>query len=168
MYEECQRMPLLVRYPPKIKAGTTSKALTMNVDFAPTLLDMAGIKVPPEIQGKSIQPILINDGKAPLDWRKSVYYHYYEYPSWHMVKRHYGIRTERYKLIHFYNDVDEWEMYDLKQDPNELNNLYGKPEYNKIQKELIKELAKQQAYYKDLDPNEKKFEFFHGSDANMH
>ena len=112
MYEECQRMPLLVRYPKAIKAGTVSGALCMNVDFAPTFLDYAGVEIPSDIQGVSLRPVIENDGATPTDWRKAVYYHYYEYPAEHSVKRHYGIRTKDFKLIHFYNDIDCWELYD--------------------------------------------------------
>ena len=106
MYEECQRMPLIIRYPKAIKAGSTSNAISMNVDFAPTFLDFAGIEIPSDIQGASLKPVLVNEGKTPADWRKAAYYHYYEYPAEHSVKRHYGIRTQDFKLIHFYNDID--------------------------------------------------------------
>ncbi len=155
MYEECQRTPLLIRYPKKIKGNTTSQALCMNIDFAPTFLDLAGLKVPDEIQGRSLVPILNGGGKTPGDWRKAVYYHYYEYPSWHSVKRHYGLRTERYKLIHFYNDVDEWELFDMAEDSLELDNLYGRPGYEKLQGQLKKQLKDLQVEYGDLDPDEK-------------
>jgi len=137
MYEESYKMPFIVRYPKIIKAGSTSSALAMNIDFAPTLLELAGIEVPKDIQGKSLKPILENKGKTPSDWRKATYYHYYEYPSWHSVKRHYGIRTNDYKLIHFYDDVDEWELYDMKKDPQEMTNVFEKPEYKKIQQEMV-------------------------------
>jgi arylsulfatase A-like enzyme len=88
-------------------------------------------------------------GEKPDTWRKSLYYHYYEFPAVHMVKRHYGVRTERYKLIHFYNDIDVWELYDLQEDPKELNNLYGKEGYDQITKELMQELKKLQEQYND-------------------
>ncbi len=140
MYEECQRMPLLIRYPKVIRGGSSTNAMTMNVDFAPTLLDMAGLKVPADMQGKSFLPVLKNKGKVPDNWRKSVYYQYYEYPGEHHVKRHYGIRTIDYKLIHFYNDIDEWELYDLKNDPFEMNNVYHDPSYKDIKNALIEEL----------------------------
>ena len=86
----------------------------MNVDFAPTFLVFDGVAILSDIQGTSLKPVLENEGKTPADWRKAAYYHYYEYPAEHSVKRHYGIRTQDFKLIHFYNDIDEWEMYDLK------------------------------------------------------
>ncbi len=126
----------------------------MNLDFAPTFLDYAGVKIPDDMQGVSLRPLLDNAGKAPETWRKAVYYHYYEYPSWHMVKRHYGIRTERYKLIHFYNDVDEWELYDMQKDPKEMNNLYSNKTYQPVIKELKEQLVKLQKQYKDDNPTE--------------
>ena len=162
MYEECQRMPLVIRYPKAIKAGSVSSAIAMNVDFAPTLLDFAGVDIPADIQGQSLKPILDNEGKTPADWRKAAYYHYYEYPAEHSVKRHYGIRTADFKLIHFYNDVDEWEMYDLKNDPNELTNVFDKPEYAGKRAELMSLLKETQQQYKDNDPDEKVNELFKG------
>lgn len=149
MYEECQRMPLVVRYPKLIEAGATTSALSMNVDFAPTFLSLAGVEVPEDMQGKSFLPVLAEKGKTPGDWRKAVYYHYFEYPAEHSVKRHYGIRTGRYKLIHFYNDIDEWEMYDLQSDPKEMNNIYNNPVHAGLQKELTELLLQAQSEYKD-------------------
>lgn len=127
MYEECQRMPVLVRYPREIRPSSTSEALCMNVDFAPTFLDYAGADIPSDIQGESLREVL--KGKTPKDWREAVYYHYYEYPAEHSVKRHYGIRTKDFKLIHFYNDIDEWELYDLRNDPQEMKSVYDDPSY---------------------------------------
>ena len=167
MYEECQRMPLIIRYPKAIKAGSTSNAISMNVDFAPTFLDFAGVDIPSDIQGASLKPILVNEGKTPADWRKAAYYHYYEYPAEHSVKRHYGIRTQDFKLIHFYNDIDEWEMYDMKADPREMNNVFGKPEYAKVQKELMELLQDTQKQYKDTDPDEKEKVLFKGDRRQM-
>ncbi len=149
MYEECYRMPLIMRYPKAIKAGTQTTALSMNVDFAPTFLDYAGVEVPKDMQGVSLRPVFENSGLTPSDWRKATYYHYYEYPSWHSVKRHYGMRTDRYKLIHFYNDIDEWELYDMKLDPNELNNLINNPNYADIISDLKKQLQQQRDKYDD-------------------
>ncbi|MBO7316926.1 MAG: sulfatase [Paludibacteraceae bacterium] len=120
MYEESFRTPLLMRLP-NGKRGTIDQ-LVQNIDYAPTFLELAGVEIPEEIQGKSLLPLL--KGEEVEDWRTSLYYHFYEYPSEHAVKRHYGIRTERYKLIHFYNDIDTWELYDLQADPNEMNNIY--------------------------------------------
>lgn len=149
MYEECQRTPVVMRYPKAIKAGSVSNAMAMNVDFAPTFLDIAGVDIPEPIQGTSLLPVLENGGKPTTDWRKSVYYHYFEYPAEHSVKRHYGVRTDRYKLIHFYNDIDEWEMYDLENDPKEMNNIYGDAKHKEIQEMLLKELTALRTQYKD-------------------
>jgi arylsulfatase A-like enzyme len=152
MYEECQRMPLVMRLPEVIRAGSVTSALSMNVDFAPTLLDFAGIPIPKDMQGESLLPILSNRGKTPALWRDAVYYHYYEYPAEHSVKRHYGIRTERYKLIHFYNDIDAWELYDLQSDPKEMNNLYGKKEYVVLERQLKDLLNQTREKYSDNEP----------------
>lgn len=149
MYEECYRMPMLVRYPKAIKAGSQSNALSMNVDFAPTFLDYAGVNIPDEMQGLSLRPVFENNGKPTPDWRKATYYHYYEYPSWHSVKRHYGMRTDRYKLIHFYNDVDEWELYDMQKDPQELTNVIDDPSYREMVPGLKAQLKQLQDQYGD-------------------
>jgi len=167
MYEECQRMPVVIRFPKSIKAGSTSSALAMNVDFAPTFLDYGGVEIPADIQGRSLRPVLDNEGKTPADWRDAVYYHYYEYPAEHSVKRHYGIRTNDYKLIHFYNDTDEWEMYDVKNDPREMNNIFGKSEYAEKQAELMQILADTQKQYGDTDPDEKEKVLFKGDRRYM-
>ncbi|MEI7421968.1 MAG: sulfatase [Prolixibacteraceae bacterium] len=159
MYEESQRTPLLVRYPKLIKPLTTTSALSMNIDFAPTILDLAGIEVPQEMQGRSLKPILESSGKEPKDWRKAVYYHYYEYPGWHSVKRHYGIRTEQYKLIHFYYDIDEWELYDLKGTTTERKNLIDDPAYSKVKSQMMDLLYKTCKEYMDFDPMEKNHAF---------
>ena len=147
MYEESLAMPLLIQYPKAISKGTVIDALTQNLDFAPTFLDYAGIEIPEKMQGKSLRPLLSNSEKNKT-FRNAIYYHYYDFPAFHMVKRHYGIRTERYKLIHFYDDIDEWELYDLKTDPKEFNNLYDDQEYADIQKKLHLELEELQKNYK--------------------
>lgn len=162
MYDECHRTPLLIRYPKSIKPGSTSDAMAMNIDLAPTILDYAGIEIPNDIQGLSLKEVLDNEGQIPTNWRDAVYYHYYEYPSWHSVKRHYGVRTDKYKLIHFYNDVDQWELYDLEKDPNEMNNVYEFPDYKDIKENMHKRLQKIQDEVKDNDPQEKEYEFFKG------
>ncbi len=150
MYEESLGMPLVMSYPNEINSGQVLDQMVMNLDFAPTFLDYAGVSIPDEIQGESFRPLVGN--KNPEDWRESVYYHYYEYPhGWHDVKQHYGIRTDRYKLIHFYHDVDLWELYDLKVDPNELNNVYGQEAYLEIQEQLKQELSKLQEKYEDTN-----------------
>jgi len=121
MYEEALHMPFIIRYPGKIKPGTIVDDIITNIDFAPTLLEMAGVSSPKEVQGKSFFSNL--KGETSKDWQQSMYYHYYEYPFYHRVQPHYGIRNKRYKLIHFYYDIDVWELYDLKKDPSEMNNL---------------------------------------------
>jgi arylsulfatase A-like enzyme len=147
MYEESLRMPLLVRYPKEIKAGSASDAIVLNLDFAPTFLDFAGVPIPDDMQGRSLRKIL--QGGKSQDWRVSMYYHYYEYPAVHSVKRHYGVRTNRYKLIHFYHDIDEWELYDLEEDPKEMKNVYSDPAYTKIVNILKIELKYLRKKYQD-------------------
>lgn len=149
MYEESLRMPLLVRWPKHTKAGSVNDDIVLNLDFAETFLDAAGVDVPADMQGESMTPIL--KGKTPRNWRNAMYYHYYEYPAIHAVKRHYGIRTKRYKLIHFYYDIDCWELYDLKNDPHELVNLYNDPDYTDLVRKLTKQLRTLQAQYGDSD-----------------
>jgi len=150
IYEPSLRMPLLVRYPAEVPSGVrNTEDMVLNLDFAPTFLDFAGLKVPEDMQGRSFRPILT--GKTPTDWRKAIYYHYYEYPAWHMVKRHYGIRTKRYKLAHFYYDIDEWELFDLQKDPDELHNVYNDPAYAEVVKQLKAELEKLRAQYGDTN-----------------
>ncbi len=127
MYEESLRTPMLIRWPGRVRGGSVSHAMVLNTDYAPTFLELAGLEVPDDIQGSSLTGIM--DGDTPDDWRDSIYYHYYEYPGFHMVKAHYGIRNERYKLIHFYDDVDTWEFFDLETDPAELHNRIDDPAY---------------------------------------
>jgi arylsulfatase A-like enzyme len=144
MYEESFRTPLLIRYPKEIKAGTTIHEMVQNIDYAPTFLDLAGEEIPAEMQGRSLRPLW---QQANPEWRDALYYHYYEYPhGWHYVNKHDGIRTNRYKLIHFY-EMGEWELYDLKKDPDEMNNLYGDPRYKELADSLKTELKKLRAYY---------------------
>ena len=177
MYEESLRTPLIISYPGHTKPGSVCHKLVQNIDYAPTFLELAGVKKPQEMVGRSLLPIFDN-GDAQKQWRSSIYYHYYDYPTYHMVRKHDGVRTDRYKLIHFYgkggldavpenkyqgiegtnenntlkslisigyfepkdNAVNYNELYDLQNDPHELNNLYGKPGYEKITKQLQKEL----------------------------
>jgi arylsulfatase A-like enzyme len=154
MYEESFRTPLLIRYPKEIKPGTQIDRLVQNLDFAPTFLDYAGIEIPDEMQGESFRKLVSGKTKR---WRDAVYYTYYEYPAEHMVKRHYGVATERYKLIHFYYDVDEWEMYDLKTDPSEMKNIYDDPEYAKVREGLYNRLEELRLQYGDSDELNDKF-----------
>ena len=177
MYEESLRTPLLIAYPGHIQPGTVCNKLVQNIDYAPTFLDLAGISKPKELPGRSLTP-LFKAGDKVKGWRNSIYYHYYDYPTYHMVRKHDGVRTDRYKLIHFYGEggldavkenkyqrqpgtrehgcmtyltslgyfepkdsaVNYNELYDLQADPHELNNLYGKTGYEKITKQLQKQL----------------------------
>lgn len=177
MYEESLRTPLIISYPGHTKPGSVCTKLVQNIDYAPTFLDIAGIQKPKDMVGQSLVPVLDN-GDAQKKWRSSIYYHYYDYPTYHMVRKHDGVRTDRYKLIHFYGKggldavpenkyqgiegtvenntlkslinikyfepkdeaVNYNELYDLQNDPHELNNLYGKPGYEKITKQLQKQL----------------------------
>jgi arylsulfatase A-like enzyme len=139
MYEESFKMPFLIQCPNVIDSGITSNELVMNIDFAPTLLDFAGIEIPEQMQGKSF---LGSFNEENFIGRDAVYYHYYEYPIWHKVQPHYGIRTSKYKLIHFYYSMDEWELYDINNDPNEMNNIYNEssPELISNLKSKLKEI----------------------------
>jgi arylsulfatase A-like enzyme len=148
MYEESFRTPLLVRWPDKIKPGTVNSNLVQNLDFAETFLDLAGVEIPNDMQGKSLLPLFAGNDK---DWRDALYYHYYEYPGFHGVKRHYGISTDRYKLIHFYYDVDEWELYDLEKDPDEMQNVIDNSEYQQVKEELLVRLDELRKQYGDSD-----------------
>lgn len=138
MYEESMRMPFVIKYPDAIKPDTEINDIISNIDIAPTMLDMAGVEIPEDVQGKSFFNLL--KGEKDEEWRQSMYYHYYEYPKWHHVQPHYGIRNEKYKLIHFYYDVDVWEFYDLENDPEELNNLIDAEQYSELIAELKDEL----------------------------
>ena len=149
MYEESLRMPLLAKFPGKTSPGSINNELVQNLDFAPTFLELAGVDVPKDMQGESIVGFLQN--KTVNDWRESIYYHYYEYPAVHMVKRHYGVRTKQYKLLHYYHDIDAWELYDLENDPQELKNVYDNPDYSDVVKKLTAELKRLQALYGDSD-----------------
>jgi len=186
MYEESFHTPLIISYPKHIKEGSECNQMVQNIDFAPTFLDLAGLQKPKYMPGTSLQPLFA--GAPVKKWRKSLYYHYYDYPTYHLVRKHDGVRTERYKLIHFYGkggeravvenkyqgqpgtrenncfnalksinyftddaDIDYWELYDIKSDPNELHNIYGKPGTQKIEKELKKLLAN---YRKNLKVDE--------------
>ena len=138
VYDESFKTPLMVAWPGKIKAGSRSDEMVQNLDFAQTFLEAAQVEAPNDMQGESLIPLLI--GQAEKWTRDAVYYHYYEYPSIHMVKRHYAIVTKEYKLIHFYYDVDEWELYDRANDPHELKNVYDDPAYSEIREKLHKDL----------------------------
>ena len=138
MYEESLKMPFVIRYPGQIEAGTVVSDIVSNIDFAPTLLEMAGVPIPEKVQGNSFFKIL--KGQASNDWRQSMYYHYYEYPYYHRVQPHYGIRNQRFKLIHFYYNIDTWEFYDLENDLSEMNNLINNPAHASTISSLKSEL----------------------------
>lgn len=152
IFEESLRTPLLVRWPGVAKPGLANADLVSLLDLAPTFLSAAGVPVPADIHGKDMTAVL--KGKTPADWRKSFYYHYYEHPGPHNVHRHYGVVTDRYKLVHFYQKgVDYWELFDREIDPKELTSYYGKPEYAAAQKELHAELARLRKELKVPDPD---------------
>jgi arylsulfatase A-like enzyme len=144
MYEESLRMPLIVRWPGVVPLGSRSDALVQNLDLAQTFLDLAGVAAPSDMQGQSLAPLLY--GEQPSDWRDAIYYHYYEFPGVHAVQRHYGVRTDRYKLIHYYL-IDEWELFDLVEDPDELRSVYDDPEYAEVQAALTSRLAELRDQY---------------------
>jgi arylsulfatase A-like enzyme len=146
MYEESFRTPLIVRWPAVIKPGSITDEMVMNLDIGETLLDAADIKIPAEMQGRSMLPIW--KGKVPEDWRKYVYYHYYESGGEHNVAKHVGVRSDRYKLIYYYENND-WELYDLQKDASELNNVYGNSDYKEIEDKLKNELQLQMKQFKD-------------------
>ena len=142
MFEESFKMPFVIRWPGVTKAGSRPQEMIQNIDYAPTFLEAAGLKIPAEIQGKSIVPTLKGESK---DWRKSLYYSYYEKGE-HNVPQHFGVRTETHKLF-FLPGSDEWQMFDLVNDPQEMKSLYGQPEYAKVQKELTKEFHRLRTHY---------------------
>ena len=166
MYEPSLRLPLLVRYPRLGVAAKVEDRMVMNIDYAPTILDFAGVPIPEGMQGKSLRPLL--EGKAPGDWRESIYYAYYEnfwamqkqkkggmtdpsfqYFTAHRVAPHRGVRTGRYKLIEYYGEGDYWELFDLKNDHNELKNVYGEPASAQITADLERELRRLREQYHD-------------------
>jgi arylsulfatase A-like enzyme len=150
MYEECYRTPLLVKWPGVTAPGSVCDRLVSNLDLAQTFLAAAGVTADPSMQGASLLPLL--KGESPADWRTSLYYHYYEYPGVHDVARHYGVTTGRHKLIHFYHN-DEWELFDLEQDPHELRSLYNDPAAADVQQILMAELQRlREVYHVPDDP----------------
>ncbi|AXE20404.1 sulfatase [Runella rosea] len=154
IFDESFKTPLLVKWPGVIKPASKNSQMVQNLDFAQTFLEAAGVKPPADMQGESLIPIFKGQGK---NFRDAAYYHYYEYPGIHMVKRHYGIVTEKYKLVHFYYDVDEWELYDRANDKNELKNVYNDPKYANIKAEMHKKLAALRVKYKDSETLDKMY-----------
>lgn len=147
IYEESLTTPLIIRWPGVAKPGSTCAALVSVLDFAETFLDAAGLPIPADMQGRSLRPLL--EGKVPADWRKSFYYHYYEFPGAHSVRRHYGIVTDRYKLFHFYEpEMNYWTLIDRDKDPHELRNVYDDPTYASVRKTLHEELNRLRAELK--------------------
>ena len=147
MYEPSIRVPMMLRLPGQINPGATSEEMVLNLDMAPTLLDIAGLPAPIEMQGKSMLPLA--EGKPDIPWRKDWLYEYYEYPGFENVRPCRGVRTERYKLIHFFIEPQEFELYDLENDPEEMNNLYGRPESEEIARRLKQRLAELRAETND-------------------
>jgi len=158
MYDESQRMPFLVRYPKAVPAGGRTDAIIENVDFAATMLDFAGISTPETMQGKSFRTIC-ETGREPADWKKAAYYRYWMHMAHHWNPSHFGIRTKDHKLIYYYGcDMQgknqtppAWELYDLKEDPTEVNNVYDDPAYANLAKRLKRQLAELRAEIKDTD-----------------
>ncbi len=148
LYEESSRMPLVIRYPSEITSGETSPALLENVDLAPTLLEAANLPPLEGIDGQSFWEQATEEPNRPH--REAIYAHYFEYPGVHAVKRHYGVRTQKYKLIHFYYDIDAWELYDLEEDPHELNNLIDRPELQAVRRRLTRMIRERQRECGDL------------------
>ncbi len=159
MYEESLRMPFIIRYPAEVKPGTVNNNMILNVDFAETFLDYAGLDIPGDMQGRSFRPLL--NGELPEDWQTSMYYRYWMHGANHNVYAHYGVRTLRYKLIYYYSQAlgqpgaldepktPEWEMFDLKNDPHEMRNVYNEQSYQQVRKELAEELHRLQIKVKD-------------------
>ena len=159
MYEESLKMPLIVKWPGKVKPGTVSEALVQNLDYAETFLDIAGTEIPKDMQGKSLTPLLKGEVKDE-EFRSSIYYHYYEFPSVHMIAKHCGVRTKRFKLMNFYQ-FGEWEFYDLEKDPDEKNNLYADPKYRTQIDRLKIQLDKLREQYgdkSDISPKPKEWQ----------
>lgn len=155
IYNESFKTPLLAKWPGVIKPGGSSDQMVQNLDFAQTLMEAAGLEKASDMQGESLIPLFKSDENA---WdRDAVYYHYYEYPSIHMVKRHYGIISRDYKLVHFYFDVDEWELYDRKKDPQEMQNVYNNPAYADVVVDMKKRLAELRVKYKDSEELDNKY-----------
>ncbi len=154
IYDESFKTPLLIKWPNVVQPGSKNNQMVQNLDFAQTFLEAAQIKAPADMQGESLVPILKGKGQK---FRDAAYYHYYEYPGQHTVKRHYGIITEKYKLVHFYYDIDEWELYDRLNDKNEMKNVYNDPKYTKIRADLHLKLRKIRIKYKDSEALDKQY-----------
>ena len=148
MYEASVRMPFIVRWPGVIKAGSVEKGMAINPDFAPTFMDLAGLATPADMQGRSLVPLLKN--RPPSDWRSSYYYRYYHDPGDHNTRAHYGVRTMTHKLIYFWKK-EQWELYDLVKDPDEMHNIYNNPGQKNLVAKLKTELYRLKKEVKDED-----------------
>jgi arylsulfatase A-like enzyme len=152
IYEESLRTPMLMRWPGHIEPGSSTDEIVSVIDIAPTFLEMAGAPVPEDVQGRSFVPLLT--GETPEDWRDSFYFHYYEYPGWHAVRKHYGVVEKRYKLAYFYEmDMQTWLLIDRIADPSEQTNFYGRPEYAQVTERLKAELERLRAELEVPDPD---------------
>ncbi|MCL2651038.1 MAG: sulfatase [Candidatus Azobacteroides sp.] len=151
IYEQTFRAPFIISYPAGLSPSLPKEmsAMIQSIDYAPTFLDYAGVEIPSDIQGVSLRPLLEGRTDRAHD---AVYYHFYEYPAFHAVKRHYGCRTDRYKIAHFYYDIDEWELYDLQNDPMEMHNLYDNPAFSDVQNMMLDKLKELQIRYNEPDP----------------
>jgi len=152
MHEPSIRVPLLIRYPKLIKPATTDDRMVLNIDIAPTVLDLAGVKIPDHMHGRSMVPLLSGDKNA--SWRDAWLYEYFEFPAVHSVRKHRGVRTDRWKYIHYFAEPQEFELYDLQADPDEMNNLYGKPEFANVVSRLQKRLVELRRESHDPDLKE--------------
>jgi arylsulfatase A-like enzyme len=148
MYEHSIRVPLLVRFPKMIRPGTPNPEMILNVDLGPTILDLAGVEIPVDVDGKSMKPLL--EGKS-IPWRKDFLYEYYEYPAVHSVRKNRGVRTKRWKYIHYFEEPEEFELYDIQNDPEEMNNLYDNPAYKEVVGQLRERLTELRQELKDPD-----------------
>ena len=149
------RAPLCIRWPGTISPGGVNKDLVSNLDFAETLLEVAGQPTPERMQGRSLVPLF--KGATPTDWRSAFYYHYYEFPAFHRVRPHYGVITDRYTMAHFYApDVDYWELFDREKDPGEMRSVFGDPTYARVQADLMKEVVRQRTQLKEPEKDDPK------------
>ena len=140
---------MVVRWPGVVEQGSTNRDLVSNLDYAETFLEIAGVQVPSDMQGRSLVPIL--EGDAPSNWRKSFYYHYYESQTAHGVPAHEGVRTDRYKLIRFY-ESDEWELFDTERNPEETQSVFGQPGMEEVTAELMSELKRLREMFGVTEP----------------
>jgi arylsulfatase A-like enzyme len=149
MYEQSIRVPMLMRYPEAVKPSRVDSHMVLNIDIAPTLLDVAGVRTVPSMQGESWMPLLHGQN---LKWRSDFLYEYYEYPAVHCARKHRGVRTERWKLIHYWEQPQEWELYDLQKDPDEITNLANDPQHRQVVADLKNRLASLRTEFRDSDP----------------